>query len=111
MRCLPQQPGHQRRVGIEILTRADLLAAAVACPVDNLQREAVSQPQLLAPAQLARQHAAMQQHHPRSLAGAVDEQPGHHGNLTPRGMRDPAAGWRQPPRGRAESRPAACAGP
>src|SRR5713101_3839691 len=39
------------------------------------------------------------QHHPRSLAGALDEQPSHHRNLTPRGARDPAAGWRQPPRG------------
>jgi hypothetical protein len=92
VRSFCQQPGHQRRVGIEILTRADLLAAPVACPVDNLQREAVSQLQLLAPAQLAGQHAAVQQHHPRSPAGAPDEQPCHHRNLTPRGLRDPTVG-------------------
>jgi hypothetical protein len=71
VRWLCQQPGHQGRVGVEILTRTDPLAAPVAGPVDNLQREAVSQLQLLAPAQLAGQHAAVQQHYPRSPAGNV----------------------------------------
>jgi len=54
VRWLCQQPGHQGRVGVEILTRTDPLAAPVAGPVDNLQRDAVSQLQLLAPAQARR---------------------------------------------------------
>lgn len=77
VRSLGQEGGHQRGVGIEILTRADLLAAALACPVGDLQPEMVSQRQLPAPAKLARQHAAVQQHHSRSPADALDEQAFH----------------------------------
>jgi hypothetical protein len=76
VRWLCQQPGHQGRVGVEILTRTDPLAAPVAGPVDNLQREAVSQLQLLAPAQLAGQHAAVQQHYPRSRSATSSAWPG-----------------------------------
>ena len=54
----PRLPGAGEEV-FEILTRADLLAAAVACPVDNLQGKPVSQPQLPAPAQVAGQYAAV----------------------------------------------------
>ena len=55
----------------------DLLAAALARPVGDLQPEMVSQRQLPTPAKLARQHAAVQQHHSRSPADALDEQAFH----------------------------------
>jgi integrase len=81
VRSIPQQLGHQRRVGIKILARADLLAAAVPGPLDDLQREPVGQRQLPAPAQLARKRAAVQQHHARTDAEPAHEQSTHRRNL------------------------------
>jgi hypothetical protein len=43
VRSIAQQLRHQRRVGIQILARADFLAAAVPGSVDDLERKPVGQ--------------------------------------------------------------------
>jgi transposase len=78
-----QDLSHQGRVGVEVFTRTDLLAAAIPCPIDDLQRKAVGQRHLLAPAKLARHHAAMQQHRSRAMANTLDEQTVHDRNPMP----------------------------
>ena len=39
MRSVGQDLGHQPRIGVEVFTRTDLPAAAIPCPIDDLQRK------------------------------------------------------------------------
>lgn len=58
-------------IGIEILSGTDPVAMAVARPLDDHEREALGERQLLTPRELPDQHAAMQQHDSWPLANAA----------------------------------------
>jgi hypothetical protein len=71
VRAILKQLRDEPAIGIEILSGTDRAATAVACPLDDHEREALGERQLFTPGELPYRDGAVQQHDSWPLTNAM----------------------------------------